>query len=250
MTVYRRPDPIPVPRKAFGASAPAPVADERGGLHHRVSKQLFIAIAAGELKGILPNEYALSEELGVSRTALREAIKALISKGLVETRRRRGTMVLDRSRWNMLDADVVSWSREVGAAHQISRHLWTAIVSTQPTLARLAAGKRGASRVLSAASLVQEARNDLFDRAIAFADFHIEVANASGNPFLTSLIVTCFENLLKDDIAFVQSLAAGSNPAKAGQIAALIAGGHAEESERAMRNYVCNAIEMELTELT
>jgi len=100
--------------------------------------------------------------------------------------------------------------------------------------------------VLSAASLVQEARNNLFDRAIAFADFHIAVANASGNPFLTSLVVTCFENLLKDDLAFVERLGASSNPAKAGHIAALIASGDAQGSERVMRDYVGDAIEKEL----
>ena len=111
MTVYRRPDPIPLHRgRPSGEFALRRVRPEQEDLHHLVARQIFAAITGGHYPegSILPTEQALSEELGVSRTALREAIKGLASKGMLETRRRRGTMVLDRSSWNMLDVEVTA----------------------------------------------------------------------------------------------------------------------------------------------
>jgi DNA-binding FadR family transcriptional regulator len=247
LTVYRRPDPIPVPRKDRGAAfaPPRPVRDEADGLHYLVARQLFIAMATGALPpgGILPNEHDLSASLGVSRTALREAIKALTSKGLVEARRRRGTMVLDRSHWNMLDADIVSWSRKMGSSREVSSQLWTAIVATQPGLAGLAAARRDASLLSAAAIRIGAAGENGAERAIAFAEFHREVAKASGNPFLRSLIVTCIDNLLKEDVAMLRRLAASADPATAITLAAHIASGRIAESEQLMRSYVGEAAE-------
>ena len=60
----------------------------------------------------LPNEGALSSELKISRTAVREAIKMLTAKGLVGSRPRRGTEVRPVSDWNLLDSDVLRWLRQ------------------------------------------------------------------------------------------------------------------------------------------
>ena len=62
----------------------------------------------------MPDELALSERFGVSRTVVREAIKVLASKGLVETRPKVGTQVRPRRSWNLLDSDVLAWRYEVG----------------------------------------------------------------------------------------------------------------------------------------
>jgi DNA-binding FadR family transcriptional regulator len=242
LTVYRRPDPIPLPRADRGASfsLPRPIRDRADGLHQLVAKQLFIAIASGKLPAgsILPNEHDLSLKFGVSRTALREAIKALTSKGLVEARRRRGTKVLERARWNMLDADIVSWSRKVESSHRVTGQLWTAVVSTQPALAALAATRRDALRLSAAAIQMRDAGENVSERVIAFAKFHCEVAKASGNPFLTSLIATCFDNLLKEDVAALQDLAVEAEPAAAIALAELIASGRVVESEQLMRSFI------------
>ena len=63
----------------------------------------------------LPPEADLLEEFGVSRTVLRDAIKSLESKGLIEARQRRGTCVTPREHWNMLDAEVLAWVAQSGA---------------------------------------------------------------------------------------------------------------------------------------
>jgi GntR family galactonate operon transcriptional repressor len=76
-----------------------------------VVDQLGQRIVRGEFSrlGGLPTEAALSSEFGVSRNALREAIKVLASKGLLEVRPKTGTRIRARHDWNVLDPDVVNW---------------------------------------------------------------------------------------------------------------------------------------------
>jgi DNA-binding FadR family transcriptional regulator len=74
-------------------------------------EQLGQRIVRGEFsrKGGLPTESELSAELGIGRNVLREAIKVLASKGLVEVRPKTGTRVRAREKWNVLDPDVMGW---------------------------------------------------------------------------------------------------------------------------------------------
>jgi GntR family transcriptional regulator, galactonate operon transcriptional repressor len=62
---------------------------------------------------ILPTEDQLSEEMRVSRGVLREAIKVLAQKGLIQTRPRVGTQVLSRENWNLFDPDVLVWRLQI-----------------------------------------------------------------------------------------------------------------------------------------
>ena len=251
MTVYRRPDPIPMRREARQISsgdARQPLLHPEAGrtlhavraepddLHHLVARQIFAAILAGDFPegSILPNEHRLSEDLGVSRTALREAVKGLASKGLLETRRRRGTMVLEKARWNMLDAELMSWSRRIGPAALVSDRLWQALAATLPALASLAAGRRGASAALRQAASALDDRN-AGDRPATLASFLSEVARAGRNPYLASLVSTCLGNLLAEDPAFLGGMAEQAAPGMAGALVAAIGAGDAGDAERAMR---------------
>ncbi|TIV43970.1 MAG: FadR family transcriptional regulator, partial [Mesorhizobium sp.] len=58
---------------------------------------------------LLPREDDLCAMLGVSRTSVREAVKVLSAKGLVEARRRAGVRVLPRDNWRLLDPVVLGW---------------------------------------------------------------------------------------------------------------------------------------------
>ena len=62
-------------------------------IHLRVGDQLGLALLRGEYPpgSILPSELRLCEMLGVSRTAMREAIRGLIAKGLIESRPKIGS---------------------------------------------------------------------------------------------------------------------------------------------------------------
>ena len=83
----------------------------RSSLHASVVEQIGRRIVQGEfLPGeALPNADDSSEMLDVSRTVLREAIKVLAGKGLVESRPKTGTRVRPRAEWNFLDPDVLAW---------------------------------------------------------------------------------------------------------------------------------------------
>ncbi len=54
-------------------------------------------------------EMELGEQFGVSRTAVREAVKTLTAKGMLLPRPRIGTRVMPRSSWNFLDKELLSW---------------------------------------------------------------------------------------------------------------------------------------------
>jgi DNA-binding FadR family transcriptional regulator len=62
----------------------------------------------------LPVEAEIMERYDVSRTVLREAMKTLEAKGLVEARAKVGTKVLPRNRWNLFDRQVLTWMFEAG----------------------------------------------------------------------------------------------------------------------------------------
>src|SRR5205809_7637640 len=84
---------------------------KRRTLPEQVVDELGQRIVRGDFthRGGLPTEPELSAELGISRNVLREAIKVLTSKGLLEVRPKTGTRVLSQESWNILDPAVVEW---------------------------------------------------------------------------------------------------------------------------------------------
>ena len=83
-------------------------------IHGTIAHDIGVEIVSGLRKpgDVFGGEIEASEALGVSRTAYREAIRILAAKGLVESRPKAGTRVTPRSRWNMLDVDVLAWTFE------------------------------------------------------------------------------------------------------------------------------------------
>ena len=81
-----------------------------GGLHSYVVNELGGEIAQGKLA---PNEIinvnGLCERFGVSRSVVRESLRALESLGLVKARPQVGTRVMALENWDLLNAQVVSW---------------------------------------------------------------------------------------------------------------------------------------------
>lgn len=80
-------------------------------LYGHVMHELGQRIVSGKVKPgeILPREETLAESLQISRTALREAMKVLSAKRLIESRAGVGARVLEGRFWNQLDADVLAW---------------------------------------------------------------------------------------------------------------------------------------------
>lgn len=214
MTVYRRPDPIPRHRAAAPAAAqPAlsPVRAEPDDLNRLVARQIFQAMLDGRFASgsILPNEHQLAADLGVSRTALREAIKGLVAKGMLETRRKRGTQVLDRAVWNMLDPDVIAWSRRSGS-RQVSEELWGALVASLPELIDSLPEESGT---------VGDDPVRLATQRAEFCSTAIALAAQRQNRFLQSLVATCLRSLLTEDPEFLDAKLAATRVSRTGKLA-------------------------------
>lgn len=80
-------------------------------LHGRIAHHLGLRIVQGHYAegDVFPSEEVFSAQLGISRTALREGIKVLAAKRLVDSRPKTGTRVRPRSEWSLLDPDVLAW---------------------------------------------------------------------------------------------------------------------------------------------
>src|SRR5206468_9070116 len=79
-------------------------------LHGRIVHAIGRRIVTGNLQ---PGELLPAEpELGASRTVVREAVKVLAAKGLVESRPKTRTRVRPRDAWNLLDPDVLAWQQD------------------------------------------------------------------------------------------------------------------------------------------
>jgi DNA-binding FadR family transcriptional regulator len=87
----------------------------------------------------MPPEPNLGEELGVSRTVVREAVKSLVAKGLVTTGPKVGTRVQPSDRWNWFDPDVVAWQGKAGLTRDFLRELQEMRRVVEPAAVRLAA---------------------------------------------------------------------------------------------------------------
>src|SRR5260370_17682880 len=88
---------------------------------------------------LLPREDDLAEKLGVRRTSVREAVKVLSAKGLLQARRRVGVRVRSRDDWNLLDPQVLSWHPDVGRDEALITSLIEARRIIEPAAAALAA---------------------------------------------------------------------------------------------------------------
>lgn len=110
-------------------------------VHGNTVDHLGEAIVAGRYAAgaTIPPEPILGEELGVSRTVVREAVKSLIAKGLVTTGPKVGTRVLAEEHWNWFDPDVIAWQSKAGLTPEFLRDLQDLRRVVEPASVRLAA---------------------------------------------------------------------------------------------------------------
>jgi DNA-binding FadR family transcriptional regulator len=110
-------------------------------VHGNTVDHLGEAIVAGRYAAgaSIPPEPKLCEELGVSRTVIREAVKSLIAKGLVSTGPKVGTRVLPEDDWNWFDPDVIFWQAQAGLTPEFLRDLQDLRRVVEPAAVRMAA---------------------------------------------------------------------------------------------------------------
>jgi GntR family transcriptional regulator, galactonate operon transcriptional repressor len=160
------------------------------GVHGQTVEALAGRILAGEIgEGDTLDLPALREELDVSLTALREALKVLSAKGIIDARQKRGTFVQPRSSWNLLDTDVMRWQTQAGADHGLFDELTEMRVIVEPAAARLAAERASDADIeaLSAALDRMAAARDLAATVRADLEFHRLLMGATHNAFLTQV---------------------------------------------------------------
>jgi DNA-binding FadR family transcriptional regulator len=139
---------------------------------------------------ILPGDAELMERFGVSRTALREALKTLAAKGLIESKTKVGTKVLDRHNWNMFDADIIEWHLELGIDAQFLGWLFEIRQALEPLACATAALRRTPAQLEKMKQGLQGMEQSERNRqGFTKADlaFHQAILEASGNPFLQSI---------------------------------------------------------------
>lgn len=162
------------------------------GVHGRVVEFIGRRIIDGHLAvgELLPREAELMVELQTSRTSIREAVKVLSAKGLLETRQKRGTMVRPREAWNLLDRDVLAWMVTGDPDPQLTHDLTELRRLVEPGAVRLAAQRHDKLQLAALADALADMRSALKDPIGYYrADlaFHRALFTATGNPFIDSL---------------------------------------------------------------
>ncbi|MFT3988116.1 FadR/GntR family transcriptional regulator [Aestuariivirga sp.] len=159
------------------------------GIQGRVINSLGEAIVRGLYPegSLLPRESELMRSFDASRTSIREVIKVLSAKGLVETRQKIGTRVLERGNWNTFDADVLLWHPFDNSSHDILRDLIEMRQLVEPPAARFAATRATLDDIeLIRASweAMHDSMDDMQSYAKADVQFHLAVFRASHNTML------------------------------------------------------------------
>lgn len=159
--------------------------------HDQIAAVLGSEILSGERQpgSRMPSAPELFERFGVSRVLMREVIKTLAAKGLVASKSRVGTLVLDPSHWNWLDPDVLRWRVNLGLDATFLEHLAQIRRAVEPAAAALAAARHSPEDVEAlrrAVAGMAEAGADRRRFAEADLHFHLLVSAASGNPLFRS----------------------------------------------------------------
>ena len=137
-----------------------------------------------------PIEAELCKRLGASRSVLREAVKMLTTKGLLNARPRQGTWVEPESNWNLLDPDVLRWFLERKFSPALLLEFTQVRMAIEPMAAALAArlaDDRAKAAIVAAMDRMRAAERGEDDPLESDIAFHVAILRASGNRFIAQL---------------------------------------------------------------
>jgi DNA-binding FadR family transcriptional regulator len=234
----------PAPRAAH---TPDPSRSHTG----RVVDDLGLAIVSNQIAqgALLPLDTMLTARYHVSRTVIREAVKTLAAKGLVQARARVGTRVRDRDDWNLFDPDVLLWHARSGLSADFLKHLGEMRLALEPEAAALASQRRTASHLKEMWDCVAEMGAPEITRGgFVKADLglHLLVARASANPFMVSvstLIEVALVAMLTTSSPVEDPRRLSSSVSQHRSIVAAIEAGDAEGARAAMAAVVQTGID-------
>lgn len=162
---------------------------EKKSLSQQTAEGLYARIVAEGRPGPgekLPNELELSQELGVSRTTLREAIRSLVTQGVLEVRRGKGTFVSEQV-GEIEDFGFGGLERVKGQL----RDLFELRSIFEPQAAKLAclrATEEELSDILEKGAAVEDCIRAGQDRVEADGAFHAAIVRATHNEFMVRLL--------------------------------------------------------------
>ncbi len=168
---------------------------QRQNLAEQVVRQISLSILRNDFKpgDALLSEPELSLQFKVSRPVLREALKMLGAKGLIESRPKTGTRVRPRADWNLLDPDVIAWQYEVGFDRSFLQAICEIRLMFEPMSAGFAATRASADEVIrikECCQLLQDAVDSIELYIPADLQFHTAICSAAHNELLQRIITT------------------------------------------------------------
>jgi DNA-binding FadR family transcriptional regulator len=158
-------------------------------LHVQVVDALVPMIAGGELPpgSLLPTEPEMSVRFGVSRSVVREALRVLGEKGLIEVRHGSGTRVTAPDRWDPLDPLILAALRGRGPSLVVLHDLLEARTIVETEVAALAAERAGAADHAALDDALATMRTSLEDPSrfvTGDSAFHLTLLRAANNRVL------------------------------------------------------------------
>ncbi len=176
------------PDRAGGSAVYKLVRTSR--LYEQIVQQIEESIVKGTLKpgDQLPAERELAQRFGVSRTAVREAVKALREKGLVEAYSGRGTFITDGTTHAVRQS--LDLMVKIGQPEG-STHLAEVRAILEPEIAALAATRIQEAELATmreAVAIMDRAGQDPDAYIEADLDFHLALAEGAANPLILSLL--------------------------------------------------------------
>lgn len=181
----------------------------------------------------LPNEMELAQELGISRVTLREAVRILCTRGVVEIQRGRGTFVTaNGSDLSPLETLAVS-----------NRDLLEIRMMAEPTAAYYAAKRATAEekkRIRALSDRIEEviaAGDDCAQERLRLEqDFHNAIAAASHNQFMDQLLPIMNKSIYNDVVHVEESITYSLQDHR--EIVHFIETGDAEGAKAAMKMHI------------
>lgn len=198
------------------------------GLHGQTIEVIGQRILGGDYPpGSAIHPGLIEEELGVSKTVVREALRVLAAKGLIGSRQKRGTFVRQRADWNLLDSDLLRWQAGTVVDDTFLDNLAEVRAIVEPAGARLAALRREESDLAALAEALQRMSAAGSDaHAVVEADlaFHRALLAAAHNELLTRMEVVIEAGLrIRDQIVHGAEHWADSLPAHQAVLEAVLA---------------------------
>ena len=210
-------------------------------------QKLGSSIVRGELPAgkSLPVEAELGKKFGASRTVMREAVKILSTKGLIGQRPRVGTYVHPEERWDLLDAEVLTWILDRHFSHSLVREFLEVRLGIEPAAAALAAANATAEDKDLLKGKLEKMRGAIdghFDPVAADIAFHATILKISHNRFyhqLTPIIETALRFSIRLTNKTKGALADYDAHEK---IYRAIRSGNADAASRACRELIAEAL--------